>query len=559
IALTEHHLNPVENVTEHKNPLFYKNFTFFENATGMMEVTTLATSALFVAGVFFNVTAIGVFGCLPFNRMSFTVYMKIICCFNIAVLFLGMIKHHSFMLDLQVYKDYTERHYLCIQTMWSLLVFEHSRAFSIALVIYNRIKAQRTADAHNKSLTALRIPVLANATLMLLCTVPVSSYIEEYMHETTFHNRSECVFAFLRPYNTLHATSHVIGNMPLLEESTNIALLLILMLEIFLKHWRYRRAVAREKMNARASTSDQLLSVMLTLKRSYPKGGSTATKETDEMHHYATTSGRTLSDSPDTSYVSLLDIDDKKEFLMSRDSGATTMTIAMVMFHLMTSGPRRIQHSPLLTEKLPHLMVHSFNWLAMLDIVQYCYMAVMFAVLCASSSLYRVEAYKMIFEMNIETGHSESSLANAARVMNKLLRRGSQETHRHRSRSISTISKEYGAVIENFELDKNALMLLTTDDHRPLPIMQTSVEVVDGVAQYSSYSAEQTQRSDTDLDYVRIKAIREKKLHEMLQDRQAQRQAERQAARERKRREMIAEIQRSTTTVKTNMTNLSLD
>ncbi|XP_055892820.1 uncharacterized protein LOC106053012 isoform X2 [Biomphalaria glabrata] len=495
------------NHTSHNDDKFYENFTIYHNATGIMEVTTLATSALFVAGVFFNITAIGVFGCSPFNRMSFTIYMKIICCFNIAVLFLGMIQHHSFILDLQPDADTGERKKLCVQILWFILVLEHSRAFSIALVIYNRIKAQRTPDAHNKSLIALRIPVLTNATMMLLCTVPVSSYVEEYIDATSFYNRSECVFAFLKPYNTAHFTGLLMSNMALLEETVNVSLICILMLEIMLKHWRLRRALAREKMNARASASDQLLSVMMALKRSYPKGGSTATKETDEMHNY----------------------------------------VAMVIFHLLTSGPRRLQHTPVINEYIPEVMVRSFNLLAVLDIIQYCYMAVMFAVLCASSSLYRSEAYKMIFEMNIDSAQSDASLANAARVMNTLLRRGSHEAHRVKSKSMSTVSKEYGAVIESFELDKNALMLLTTDDHRPLPVMQTSVEVLEGRTQYTL----DNMFSDTDLDYARQKAFREKKLKEMLSERHTFRQQERSASREKKRREMITEIQKkSSTTVK---------
>ncbi|KAK0046399.1 hypothetical protein Bpfe_024189, partial [Biomphalaria pfeifferi] len=532
------------NHTSHNDDKFYENFTIYHNATGIMEVTTLATSALFVAGVFFNITAIGVFGCSPFNRMSFTIYMKIICCFNIAVLFLGMIKHHSFILDLQPDADTGERKKLCVQILWFILVLEHSRAFSIALVIYNRIKAQRTPDAHNKSLIALRIPVLTNATMMLLCTVPVSSYVEEYIDATNFYNRSECVFAFLKPYNTAHFTGLLMSNMAFLEEIVNISLICILMLEIMLKHWRLRRALAREKMNARASASDQLLSVMMALKRSYPKGGSTATKETDEMHNYAT--GR-MSDSMETSYVSLVDYDGKKEFLLGRDSAATSMTVAMVIFHLLTSGPRRLQHTPVINEYIPEVMVRSFNLLAVLDIIQYSYMAVMFAVLCASSSMYRTEAYKMIFEMNIDSAQSDASLANAARVMNTLLRRGSHEVHRVKSKSMSTVSKEYGAVIENFELDKNALMLLTTDDHRPLPVMQTSVEVFEGRTQYTL----DNMFSDTDLDYARQKAFREKKLKEMLSERHTFRQQERTASREKKRREMITDIQKkSSTTVK---------
>ncbi|CAL1540003.1 unnamed protein product [Lymnaea stagnalis] len=241
------------------NPEFYQNFSFYDEPNEILELTTLASSGILVAGVFFNITAIGVFSSAVFHKMSFTVHMKIICCYNIAVLCLGMIRHQSFMLDVPGHAKPDKRHLLCLQVLWFFHVFENSRSVSIALLLYNRIRAQRQTDSHHKSIMALRLPLLMNTASFLLMVMPVSTYITHYRILSTHFNRTECVFAFLRPFNLDIPADLALSNGTIVEEGLNVGLLLVLILEIFLRHWRQKKAFARQKGVAKDSSSEELM------------------------------------------------------------------------------------------------------------------------------------------------------------------------------------------------------------------------------------------------------------------------------------------------------------
>lgn len=57
------------------------------------------TTLLFVCGLFTNLIAIAVFSDPMFDRMSITTLMRILCLYNLVVLFFGVLQHHSFYLD----------------------------------------------------------------------------------------------------------------------------------------------------------------------------------------------------------------------------------------------------------------------------------------------------------------------------------------------------------------------------------------------------------------------------------------------------------------------------
>ncbi|CAL1540001.1 unnamed protein product, partial [Lymnaea stagnalis] len=73
------------------------------------------------------------------------------------------------------------------------------------------------------------------------------------------YNRTECTFAFLKPYNGHVPPDVAISDVPVIEELFNALLLLVLLFEMLMKKWRRRKALEREKMIAETSSSEMLL------------------------------------------------------------------------------------------------------------------------------------------------------------------------------------------------------------------------------------------------------------------------------------------------------------
>ncbi|XP_059140568.1 uncharacterized protein LOC131928509 isoform X2 [Physella acuta] len=519
-------------------------FKFYDEPTSLMEAATITTTGLFVAGVFFNCIAIGVFSSRVFQSMSFSAHMKIICCFNIAVLLLGMIRHHSFMLDVHSNTVHRMNSFsVCLYVVWFMLVMDNSRAFSISLTIYNRIKAQRVPDTYSKTIEAVRVPVLTNASVILLCSVPVSSYIEAY--DQLYRNTSDrgCALGFLRPYEGMHLSRILMSNLSLMEETLNVFLIVVLFIEIILRHSRLRKQLAK-KVDARGSSDEHVLSFdskkTATFSRVTSRVGIVNRDDIQEGTFDLGANKYSMDASAQISDVSLPTGFDYKDDETNKEYCATSMTVVMVFMHLMTSAPRRLQHTLFVTAIFPELRVTSFEIMCVLDVLQYVYHAFMFLLLCLTGSLYRSEAFRVLFQTDPPAVSSNMSLATATRMMNNLLRRTIDSSFTE-TRALSTASKEYGAIIENFELDRDALMLMPSEkisEDAPETYHQhINVSKDDSLSMSNCESFD----SETDLDKAKVDCS-EVRFRKLIRERHNKKKIDKQKLSERKKQEREKEI-----------------
>ncbi|CAL1540002.1 unnamed protein product [Lymnaea stagnalis] len=236
------------------------------------------------------------------------------------------------------------------------------------------------------------------------------------------------------------------------------------------------------------------------------------------------------------------------------------MTVVLVTLHLLTAIPRKSQHSALIAKYTSYAAIRSYTVLSLLDLLTFFYLGIFFLVMCACCSVYRGEAYRRMFEIEDVTNASESSLATATRLMNTHLRQVAAVWSTEEFQAVNSatsvggdddimarflrLSQDYGAIIENFEL--NPYVMTFSNPNESTPDKGKTVDSVRALNTSPINEKEISQTSanvktGTDVDSRKSIAAKAMRLKELIRERNKSKQQERLIAREKKRCEMMKE------------------
>ncbi|BFZ19906.1 hypothetical protein BsWGS_22945 [Bradybaena similaris] len=392
----------------------FVNYTIPQNVFYLIDLMSLFTALTTVFGFFTNLIAIGMLSTQTFERMSFSVLMKILCMYNIVVLFLGAVRYQSFYLDYRSHFAPHYRRYFCTYFLWFVHVFKHARTASIMLILYNRINAVDTADCFVKYVDAIRLPILGNTLFLLVSTVYVSRYIDNLDDKTELYNRTECTFAYMRPYRRHGELSadDMVSNMPVIEHGTILIMLAILLVQLI------RRSRKKVSISSDSTTSPPLSQPMTRGSRNIPLR---KLRTTSSIAKFSVLPAQGVMEIKDILYpVTSIHVDE-------RDSAVLLMAVTIVILNTLISGTRDAVDSFIVNDVIQITAQDSviFMTRTFLDLAFFTMMSTMLFVMCLTCTYFRQSAFDLLYNVSPREAHSSSSVLYASNTQLNTIAMGS--------------------------------------------------------------------------------------------------------------------------------------